>query len=80
MVEIWVGFRDTRNIEQEIEALRAVAYYEAVRGSLIYRSDMKTISEFRLNDTEMHLKEALPDNFIRDKESDLEELDEPFNW
>ena len=52
----------------------------ALRGSLIYRSDMKIISEFRLNDTEMHLKETLPDNFIRDKENDLEELDEPFNW
>ena len=36
--------------------------------------------EFRLNDTQLHLTEALPDNFIRDKENDLEELEEPYNW
>ena len=45
-----------------------------------YYLGIKTISEFRLNDTKMHLKEELPDNFIRDKENDLEELNEPFNW
>ena len=41
---------------------------------------IKTITEFRLNDTELHLKDTLPDNFIQDKENDLEDIDEPFNW